>query len=159
MSAHVPSDPNWQTRLADSFDRQRIMAVMGITLAEAAPGRVVLGMPFHPDFTQQHGFLHAGAVTAATDSACGYAAFTLMPAGAEVLTVEFKVNLLSPARGERFRFEGAVIKPGRTLMVAEGRAFAVSGGAEKLIATMTATLMSLTGRADLAPGAEPPAAG
>ncbi len=101
----------------------------------------------HQDtLTQQHGFLHAGIVSTALDSACGYAAFSLMPAEAAVLTAEFKINLLNPADGERFRFVADVVKPGRTLTICEARAYAVKGEDEKLVATMTGTLMALVGR-------------
>jgi uncharacterized protein (TIGR00369 family) len=107
-------------------------------------------MPFDPAFTQQHGFLHAGTIATVLDSACGYAAFSLMPEDAAMLTIEFKINLLSPGLGERFRFRGAVIKPGRTILVADGQAFALGAdGQEKLIATMTATLMSIRDREGL----------
>ena len=94
-----------------------------------------------PGLTQQHGFLHAGMVSTALDSACGYAGLTQMPAGAAVLTIEFKINLLAPAKGQRFRMEGRVIKPGRTITVTEGRAYAIDQGKEKLVATMGCTLM------------------
>ena len=100
--------------------------------------------------TLQHGFLHAGIVSTALDSACGYAAFSLMPADAAVLTAEFKINLLNPADGERFRFVADVVKPGRTLTICEARAYAVKGQDEKLVATMTGTLMALIGRAGVA---------
>ncbi|HYF43815.1 MAG TPA: PaaI family thioesterase, partial [Ramlibacter sp.] len=99
--------------------------------------------------TQQHGFLHAGMVATALDSACGYAGFTLMPAEAGVLTIEYKINLLAPARGERFRMAGTVVKPGRTVTVTEGRAYALENGREKLIATVGATLMTILGRDDV----------
>ena len=105
----------------------------------------------HEDaLTQQNGFLHAGIVSTALDSACGYAAFSLMPAEAAVLTVEFKINLLNPADGERFRFVANVVKSGRTLTICEARAYAVTGQDEKLVATMTGTLMALIGRAGVA---------
>jgi uncharacterized protein (TIGR00369 family) len=110
---------------------------------------VELAMPFLADFTRQHGFPHAGTVTTVDDSACGYAAFSLMPAEAAVLSIEFKVNLLSPGKGESFRFPGKVVKAGRTISVCEGQAFSVSGGAEKLIATMTATMMTVIGRSGI----------
>jgi uncharacterized protein (TIGR00369 family) len=113
------------------------------------PGRVVIEMPWAAPLTQQHGFLHAGMVATALDSACGYAGSSLMPADAGVLTIEFKINLLAPAEGERFRMEGVVIKPGRTITVAEGRAFAISARGEKLVATMNATLMAVTGRENI----------
>lgn len=142
----VPADPGFAGRVRASFDRQAAMATVGASLAEVAPGRVVIELPFAAHLTQQHGFLHAGMVATALDSACGYAASTLMAEDAGVLTIEFKINLLAPAQGQRFRMEGLVVKPGRTITVAEGRAFAIDGGREKLIATMGATLMAITGR-------------
>jgi uncharacterized protein (TIGR00369 family) len=113
------------------------------------PGAVDIEISWAKELTQQHGFLHAGVVSAALDSACGYAAFTLMAPEAEVLTIEFKINLLAPAQGERFRMEGRVLKPGRTITVCEGRAYALHDGTEKLIATMGCTLMAVIGRADV----------
>jgi uncharacterized protein (TIGR00369 family) len=106
-------------------------------------------MPYAAAYTQQHGFIHAGIVATALDSACGYAVFSLMPEDAAVLTIEFKLNLLAPARGDRFVFRGRVVKPGRTITVAEARAFALTGEEEKLMATMTGTLMALFDRADI----------
>jgi uncharacterized protein (TIGR00369 family) len=125
------------------------MATLGIEMIHLEPGEIHLSMPPDPAFTQQHGFMHAGIITTALDSACGYAAFTLMPAEAAVLTVEFKTNLLAPAKGDRFVFRAHVIKPGRTLTICEARALALEGSKEKLIATMTGTLMALTGRQDI----------
>ncbi len=116
------------------------------SLTKVDPGLVWIEMPWAQPLTQQHGFLHAGMVATALDSACGYCAFTLMPVNAAVLTIEYKINLLAPAKGERFRMEGRVIKPGRTVTVAEGRAWAIEGGREKLIATMGCTLMAVVGR-------------
>ena len=107
-------------------------------------------MDYSPDLTQQHGFIHAGIITAGLDSACGIAAFTLMPAATGILTVEFKTNLLAPARGERFAFRATVIKPGRTLPVCEARAYATHDGVETLIATMSGTLMALAAREGVA---------
>jgi uncharacterized protein (TIGR00369 family) len=141
-----PKDPGYAQRVRASFGRQAAMATIGATLAEVEPGRVVIELPWAQPLTQQHGFLHAGMVATALDSACGYAGFSLMPAEAAVLTIEYKINLLAPAKGERFRMEGLVIKPGRTVTVAEGKAFAIEGGREKLIATMNCTLMALVGR-------------
>jgi uncharacterized protein (TIGR00369 family) len=115
-------------------------------LATVEPGHVVIELPWARPLTQQHGFLHAGMVATALDSACGYAGFSLMPAEAAVLTIEYKINLLAPAKGEGFRMEGFVIKPGRTVTVTEGKAFAIEGDREKLIATMQCTLMALVGR-------------
>jgi uncharacterized protein (TIGR00369 family) len=126
------------------------MATLGIQLDAVAPGAVEMIMPFDPALTQQHGFVHAGILTAGMDSACGYAAFSLMPADAAVLTVEFKTNLLAPAKGDRFLFRGRVLKPGRTLTVCEGQAFAITGSSRKLVATMTGTLMALFDRGGIA---------
>lgn len=141
-----PQDPDFAGRVRASFARQGAMQTLGASLEELAPGRAVIALAWQQALTQQHGFLHAGMVAAALDSACGYAASTLMPADAGVLTIEYKINLLAPAQGERFRMEGLVVKPGRTITVSEGRAFALHAGREKLIATMTATLMTITGR-------------
>jgi len=141
-----PLDPDYRARVEASFSRQRVMETLGVRIAELRPGRIVLEMPYAVEFTQQHGFLHAGIVATALDSACGYAGFSLMAKEAAVLTVEFKTNLLAPAKGRRFVFIGEVLKPGRTLTVAEAKAFAIEGQNEKLIASMTATLMAVTGR-------------
>jgi uncharacterized protein (TIGR00369 family) len=141
-----PADAAYAQRVRASFGRQAAMATIGATLAEVEPGRVVIELPWQQALTQQHGFLHAGMVATALDSACGYAGFTLMQPDAAVLTIEFKINLLAPAQGERFRMEGLVVKPGRTITVAEGRAYAIEGGREKLVATMGATLMAVAGR-------------
>ena len=139
-----PRNSNWKARCAESFDDQGVMATFGVIPTSLAPGKVTLEMPFRADLVQQHGFIHAGVVTTVLDSACGYAAFTLMEANAEVLTVEFKSNFLAPAKGQIFRCEGEVIKSGRTLMVTQGRAFAIDGGVETLISTMQATMMVVT---------------
>jgi uncharacterized protein (TIGR00369 family) len=142
-----PQDPNYSERVRTSFARQEVMKTLGIEIARLAPGEIELVMTYNPDYTQQHGFMHAGIVTTALDSACGYAALSLMPADAEVLTVEFKTNLLAPANGERFVFRSQVVKPGRTLTVCDARAFSlVDGIEEKLVATMTGTLMAVIGR-------------
>ena len=133
-------------RVRSSFARQGAMQTLGATLGLLEPGAVDIELPWAPGLTQQHGFLHAGMVATALDSACGYAGFTLMGQDAAVLTIEFKINLLAPAKGERFRVEGRVIKPGRTITVCEGRAFAIENHQEKLIATMGCTLMAVTGR-------------
>ncbi len=144
-----PKDEAYADRVRDSFALQGAMSTLGASLAEIAPGRVVIELPWAAGLTQQHGFLHAGMVATALDSACGYAGFTLMPEGAGVLTIEFKINLLAPAKGQRFRMVGQVIKPGRTITVTEGQAYAIDGGREKLIATLGATLMTITGRDDV----------
>ena len=136
-------------RVRDSFARQGAMHTLGASLGLVVPGAVDIELPWAPALTQQHGFLHAGMVSTALDSACGYAGFTLMAADAAVLTIEFKINLLAPAKGQRFRCEGRVLKPGRTITVAEGRAYALADGQEKLVATMHCTLMAVQGRAGL----------
>lgn len=138
-------DPNYQERLRASFARQGAMTTLGIELVEAAPGLVVLGFDYDAKLTQHHGFIHAGVLTTAMDSAAGYAAATLMAPGKEVLTVEFKANWLRPAAGERFIARGEVIKPGRTITYAESSAFAVTGDKEVLVARLTATLMAVDG--------------
>jgi len=145
------TDPDFERRCRESFARQPMMATLGVAIDSVQPGRVVFTMAHRSELTQQHGFLHAGAVGTALDSACGYAGFTTMPADSGVLTIEYKVNLLAPARGPRFTIEGEVVKPGRTIVVAEGRAYQhdEDGGNRKLVATMTATLMAVSGRDDV----------
>lgn len=149
MPSFEPKDPNFRNRVTASFQRQAVMHTLGIEIARLEPGEIELTMPYAQPFTQQHGFVHAGIITTALDSACGYAAFSLMPADAAVLTVEFKTNLLAAAKGERFVFRGKVIKPGRTLTICEGSALAVEDGTERLIATMTGTLMAVFDRAGI----------
>lgn len=144
-----PANIDFARRVRDSFARQGAMHTLGAELSLLEPGAVDVCLDWAPGLTQQHGFLHAGMVSTALDSACGYAGLTLMPADAAVLTIEFKINLLAPAKGQRFRMEGRVIKPGRTIIVTEGRAYAIDEGREKLIATMGCTLMCVQGR-DLA---------
>lgn len=139
----------YEARVRDSFARQKAMATMGIELVSVAPGLVTMAMPHDEALTQQHGFIHAGVIAAGMDSAAGYAAMSLMDPEAAVLTAEFKTSLLARAKGARFLFRGEVLKPGRTLSFTEGKAFAVVDGAEVLIATLTATMMALKGRAGL----------
>jgi len=146
MPRFGPKNPDFRKVAADTFDRQHAMQTLGISIARLEPGEIDLAMPYSVDLTQQNGFVHAGIITAGLDSACGIAAFTLMPDGSDILTVEFKTNLLAPARGERFAFRATVVKPGRTLTVCEGRAYALRDGIETLIATMTGTLMALPRR-------------
>jgi uncharacterized protein (TIGR00369 family) len=147
----LPKDPNYDERVRSSFARQRVMQTLGVEIVRLAPGEIELTMPYALAYAQQHGFTHAGIITTALDSACGYAAFSLMPADAAVLTVEFKTNFIAPAKGERFVFRANVVKPGRTLTVCDARAFALGQGAgELLVATMTGTLMALFERAGVA---------
>jgi len=146
MSRFEPKNPDFRNVAAETFGRQRAMRTLGISIVRLEPGEVDLAMAYSSEFTQQNGFVHAGIITAGLDTACGIAAFTLMPAGFDILTVEFKTNLLAPAMGTRFAFRAAVIKPGRTLTICEARAFAERDGAEHLVATMTGTLMALPRR-------------
>lgn len=148
MPSDLPDD--LAARIRRSFARQRLMTTLGATLARVAPGEVEIELPFREELTQQHGFLHAGAVTSVADSACGYAALTRMPPGAAVLTVEFKVNLLAPAAGDRFRARGRVVRAGRTLTVCTGEVLAIRGDEQKAVALMTATLMAVEDRPGLA---------
>lgn len=145
----VPKDSQYRQRVQDSFARQEVMRTLGASLERLEPGTADIGMDWASGLTQQHGFLHAGVVSTALDSACGYAAYSLMPADAAVLTIEFKINLLAPAKGQRFRMESRVLKPGRTITVCEGRAYALQDQKETLIATMNCTLMVVTGRTDI----------
>ena len=147
MAAAFEAEAGFAQRVRDSFARQAVMATLGAQLDTVEPGRVVIRMHHRPELTQQHGFLHAGIVSTALDSACGYAAFSLMPADAAVLTIEFKVNLLAPARGPDFRFEAEVTKAGRTISVVDGSAWQPdASGQPQRVATMTATVMTVRGR-------------
>lgn len=146
MTRFEPKNPDFRRMAADTFARQQAMRTLGISIARLEAGEVDLAMDYSPDFTQQNGFIHAGVITAGLDNACGMAAFTLMPAGADILTVEFKTNLLAPASGERFVFRATVVKAGRTLTICDARAYAIRAGAEHLVATMTGTLMALQPR-------------
>jgi len=150
MTDFIPQDPNFADRIGSSLDLMPTLATLGAELIEASAGRMVLGLKYDKGLTQQHGFLHAGITTTLMDTACGFAAASLMPANTGVLTIEFKVNLLAPGQGERFRFVGETLKPGRTISVCEGRAYGIKeDGAEKLIATMTATMMTVIDRAEV----------
>lgn len=142
-SQFEPRDPQYQARVRGSFDNQPVMQTIDASLTSVEPGRVVIELPYHSRLTQQDGFIHAGISSTIMDSACGYAAFSLMPADAEILTVEFKINLLAPAMGEKFRAIGEVRKPGKSISVAEANLYALDGSSEKLIATMTGTLMAV----------------
>lgn len=149
MTTFTPQDPEYAERVRASFARQPVMKTMGVRLTRVEPGLIELEMPYSAELTQQHGYLHAGVVTTIVDSACGYAAFSLMPADSTVLSVEFKVNLIAPADGVRFVALGQVVKAGRTLTVCEGRVFAYDEhGREKLTTMMVATMITLRGRAD-----------
>jgi uncharacterized protein (TIGR00369 family) len=133
-------------RIRTSFAKQGLMTTLGATLGVISPGAVEIILIPSPAISQQHGFVHAGAVSSIADSAAGYATLSLMPAGTSVLTTEFKINLVAPAVGERIMARGRVVKRGRTLTLAQTEVFAESGGQEKLIALLTATMMSIEGR-------------
>jgi len=148
-AAFTPKDPLYEQRVRSSFERQAAMKTIGAFLSVIDPGHVQIELPFSHALTQQHGFMHAGMIATALDSACGYAAFTLMPEGAGILTIEYKINLVAPGKGQLFRMEATVVKPGRTITLVEGKAFAIDEGKGKLIATMTATEMTITGRDDV----------
>ena len=139
----IAQDPQFSQRVRDSFALQAVMATIGAKMINVEVGQVQIHLPFRADLSQQHGYLHAGIITTIVDSACGYAAYSLMPAESNVLTVEFKVNFLAPAKGEYFIATGQVLKAGRTLTVSEGRVLAYENGESKLIAAMQATLMAL----------------
>ena len=143
-------DPNFERRVRDSFDRQRVMDHLGARLVRVGPGTVEIEIARRDELTQQHGFVHAGIVSTVLDSACGYAAFSLMDAEAGVLTVEYKVNLLAPADGDLVVARGEVVRPGRTLTVCRGEAFVrAADGTERAVAAMQATIMAIHGRTDV----------
>jgi len=145
MPAHAfaAPDPGFEARVRDSFAQQAMMRTLGAELVLVRAGEVGIALPFRSDLTQQHGYLHAAAVTAIADSACGYAAFTLMRPGSEVLSVEFKVNLLAPAAGQRFVARARVLRPGRTLTVCAAEVSAEDAGGDTLIAAMQATMIEI----------------
>ena len=145
-----PSDPNFAARVRANFGSQRLMATLGATLEQVEPGAVAIRLPFRDDLTQQHGFLHAGAIASVADSACGYAALSLMPAGADVLSIEFKINMLSPAKGDAIVARGEVIRAGRKIMVCRADVYAMQSGDEKLVAAMQGTMMVVEDRAPTA---------
>ena len=150
MSNLIATDPNFESRVRESFSRQLLMQTLGAVLNKVEPGMVVIELANRPEVTQQHGFIHAGAIASVLDSACGYAAFSLMPADAAVLSVEFKVNLLAPARGKKLIATAEVKRAGRTITVCTADAHAEENGQRKLVATMLATMMCVRGRSDLA---------
>jgi uncharacterized protein (TIGR00369 family) len=147
-SAFVPLDPDYQGRVRGSFARQGAMRLLGARILELEPGYCSIELPFRDDLTQQHGYIHAGIVSAIVDSAGGYAGFSLFPSDASVLTVEYKLNLLAPAAGERLIAEAQVVKTGRTLVITRGDVYAVTGGKRTLCALMQQTLIVLSGKAD-----------
>ncbi|GIL03929.1 MAG: thioesterase [Betaproteobacteria bacterium] len=144
----TPLDPDFERRVRASFARQAAMGLIGATMTAVEPGRCTIELPVRADLTQQHGFVHGGIVGMIADSAGGYAAFTLMPADASVLTVEYKINMLAPAKGERLVAVGSVVKPGRTLSIVRADVHAIDGARETLVAAMQQTLMVMHGVSD-----------
>ncbi len=138
-----PPDPRFAERCRASFARQRAMALIGARMARIVPGRCEIELPFRADLTQQKGYVHGGIVGMIADTACGYAAYSMMPASASLVTVEYKINILAPGRGERLLARGDVIKSGRTLSVTRGEVYAELDGAQTLCAVMQQTLMML----------------
>jgi uncharacterized protein (TIGR00369 family) len=141
---NVPADPRFAERCRASFGRQRAMALIGAALTVVEPGYVEIELPYRDDLTQQKGFVHGGVLGMIADTACGYCAFSLMPAGCSIVTVEYKINILAPARGSLVA-KARVVKPGRTLTIARGEVYADDG---KHIASMQQTLMMLENTPD-----------
>jgi uncharacterized protein (TIGR00369 family) len=143
-----PQNPDFEARVRHSFARQAAMSLIGATMTNVEPGRCSIELPVRDDLTQQHRYVHGGIVGMIADSAGGYAAFTLMPVDASVLTVEYKINMLSPAKGERLIARGEVVKPGRTLSIVRADVYAVEGTRETLVAATQQTLMVMHGMSD-----------
>ena len=146
------ADPHWEDRVRDSFARQSFMRLIGAEIAALAPGHCVVALPARADLCQQRGFLHGGVTAAIADNAAGFAAYSLMPPGSSPLTVEFKINLMAPAIGDRFVASARVVRAGRTLSIVEAEVVAEKDGAATPIARMLATLMCLEGTPDRAAG-------
>lgn len=146
----TPRDPAFAARVRDSFDRQPVMHFLGATMTIVEAGHVEIELPYRPELAQQHGYFHAGIVGTIADSAGGYAAYSMMPADSSVLSVEYKINMVDPADGDRLRATGRVLKSGRTLTVCELRVYVTKNGAEKTCAIGTQTAICLMGRADRA---------
>jgi uncharacterized protein (TIGR00369 family) len=144
---HTPCNPDWEATVRASFARQRVMGLIGAEMGALAPGHCEIRLPFRADLTQQNGYFHAGITATIVDSAGGYAGLTLMPPGADVLTVEFKLNLLAPAAGDLLVAEGEVLKSGRNLVIARGEVYTLRDGRATHCATMQQTLMTMHGKA------------
>jgi uncharacterized protein (TIGR00369 family) len=148
MSGFKPRNPLWETRVRESFARQSFMTLIGGEIASLAPGACTVALKARPDLCQQRGFLHGGVTTALADTAAGFSAYSLMPEGSAPLTVELKINLMSPAVGERFIAKGRVLRSGRTLTVVEVDVDAEQSAETKLIARMLATMICLENTTD-----------
>jgi uncharacterized protein (TIGR00369 family) len=143
MTNVEPQDPNFEEKVRASFARQGLMTNIGARIVMVLPGEVDIEVAWREDITQQQGFVHGAVIAAIVDTACGYASFTLMPPGVEVLTVEFKINFMAPAVGDKMIARGRVTRAGKTLTVCTGDAYAVKDSKEKLVATMQATMMTV----------------
>lgn len=143
-----PADPDFAERVRSSFAKQHAMALIRATLPVVEAGRTEIHLPHWEGVEQQHGFVHGGVVGMIADSAAGYAAMTVVPASASVLTVEYKMNLVAPADGEQLIARGKVVRPGRTLIVTQGEVFAVKNGQESLCALMQQTIMVMHGKGE-----------
>lgn len=146
MTAREPQDPAFESRVRDSFQKQTFMTTLGARLLRVGAGEVDIEVAKRGDLVQQHGFLHAGVLASVADSACGYAALSLMPPGAAVLSIEFKINLLAPASGDRIVARGTVLRAGRTISVCRGDVTSYAADGERLVATMVATMMTVRDR-------------
>src|ERR1041384_7740884 len=141
---HQPRNPAFAEEIKQSFAKQTMMGLIGAELSRIEPGVIEITLPYRADMTQQHGYLHAGIVTTIADTASGYAAYSLMPPNSEVLSVEFKVNLLRPAKGVKFIAVAEVVKSGKTLTVVRADVFGIEGDRRDLIATMLGTMICLS---------------
>lgn len=148
QAAFTPADPDWEAKVRDSFARQGAMATIGARIVHLEPGHAHVCVDYADAIAQQHGYVHGGVVGMIADTAGGYAGFSMMPAGASVLTVEYKMNLLAPADGQTILAKGRVLKSGRTLVVTQVDVFAHRDGQTKLCATMLQTLMTMAGKSD-----------
>ena len=146
MSMFTPVDPDFKARVRSSFERQQLMRTLNVSLVRVNAGEVELELKYQEALTQQHGFLHAGIVASVLDSACGYAAFSLMPMDRAVLTIEYKINFVSPARGDSVIAAGKVLKPGATITVCSGCAYSIKGQSRKLVASMQSSVMAVEQR-------------
>ena len=150
MPTFQPKDPDFEAKVRESFGKQTAMQTLGAVMNRVVPGEAEIEMPYRADLTQQHGFIHGGIITAIVDSACGYAAFSLSAPETAVLTVEYKVNFVAPAKGDRLLARGEVVRPGATGTVCKGDVMVCDGGEEKLVAFMLTTMMLMPNRPDLA---------
>lgn len=150
LGAFSPRDPDWEKRCRDSFARQQFMKLIGGEIICVSPGRCTVAIRMKGELTQQRGFLHGGVTAALADTAAGFAAYSLMPAGSSPLTVEFKINLIAPAAGERFSASANVVRSGRTLTIVETDVSAETSGETKMVAKMLATLICIENTPDRA---------